>query len=697
MSKKLITILISVFAVLIVAGVSVYFAFFAASSLNGYVYDEATKQPIENVSVTDGRNVVKTDKDGAYKLDGFRKYKFVTITVPSGYTAKQYYQPLEKGKKSYDFYLNEDKTDKSSHTFLQISDTEINENGTGEWLGHIKSIIKETNPAFLIHTGDICYTEGLKKHIVDMNTETMGTEVKYIIGNHDYVDGKYGEELFESIYGPVWYSFEVGNVHYVVTPINFGDVKSKYNKNDRWKWLINDLENTDSNKEVVIFNHTNSTDVGLEDYTVKLGKNTFDLKEHNLKAWLFGHYHYNFVNENNGVLDISTARPDCGGIDQSVSGTRQITVAKDGSISTKMFYYDFDADNTKAVDSVWTSQLKTNTLFCDPIVVGDKVYVGTSDDDFPRECGIYCLNAETGETIWEYKTNNSIKNNFVLYENTIIAQDCHGEVYCVNAENGKKIWTYSQEIKMPNYTTSGMAIDSNDVYVGGGSEVTKLDAKTGKFIWKSATKSGEGTPAEMIVTKDKVIMSAQWNSLYAVDKKTGKEIWENKDEKLRFRSSTPAILDNGNILVATVDSVITVDQKDGKILDKTILDGYKFDVASKPLVEKNVAYITTAKNGIIAYDLKAKKVIWNFETKEALVFTSPYVSKGAMIVEGDIISDGENVVFGANDGYVYVVNKADGTLVKEVEIGAPILNSVAKYNNSVIVSDFSAKVTRVDV
>lgn len=82
--------------------------------------------------------------------------------------------------------------------------------------------MKETDPAFLIHTGDICYEDGLKQHIKDMNTENMGVPVRYVIGNHDYVAGKYGEALFESIYGPVWYSFDVGNVHYVVTPFQTG-------------------------------------------------------------------------------------------------------------------------------------------------------------------------------------------------------------------------------------------------------------------------------------------------------------------------------------------------------------------------------------------------------------------------------------------------------------------------------------------
>ena len=65
---------------------------------------------------------------------------------------------------------------------------------------HVRDTVKETDPAFLIHTGDICYEDGLKQHIKDMNTENMGVPVRYVIGNHDYVAGKYGEALFESIY-----------------------------------------------------------------------------------------------------------------------------------------------------------------------------------------------------------------------------------------------------------------------------------------------------------------------------------------------------------------------------------------------------------------------------------------------------------------------------------------------------------------
>ena len=119
----------------------------------------------------------------------------------------RYYIPVDKKTESYDFKLNKSSvTEQDNHCFLQISDTEIGEDGTGEWLDTVKNSVKESKPAFLIHTGDICYEAGLKKHIEEMNTDTMGCTVKYVIGNHDYVDGKYGEELYESLYGPVWYS-----------------------------------------------------------------------------------------------------------------------------------------------------------------------------------------------------------------------------------------------------------------------------------------------------------------------------------------------------------------------------------------------------------------------------------------------------------------------------------------------------------
>lgn len=195
--KKKIIISVLCVAVIAAAAAVISLAATAKGTIVGTVTENGTNAPVAGVSVTDGRNVVKTDDNGKYEIKVWRKSHFIAITIPSGYKTDSYYIPFDKSKESYDFSLNKsDITAQADHSFLQISDTEIGENGTGEWLDTVKELVKENKPAFLIHTGDICYEAGLKKHIEEMNTDTMGCTVKYVIGNHDYVDGKYGEELY---------------------------------------------------------------------------------------------------------------------------------------------------------------------------------------------------------------------------------------------------------------------------------------------------------------------------------------------------------------------------------------------------------------------------------------------------------------------------------------------------------------------
>ena len=54
-----------------------------------------------------------------------------------------------------------DKTKDRAHSFIQITDTEVH-NGLGIWTTCLRDYIKNEQPAFLIHTGDICYEYSCK-------------------------------------------------------------------------------------------------------------------------------------------------------------------------------------------------------------------------------------------------------------------------------------------------------------------------------------------------------------------------------------------------------------------------------------------------------------------------------------------------------------------------------------------------------
>ncbi len=681
-------IIISVLCVAVIAAAAAVISLVATDkgTIVGTVTENGTNAPVAGVSVTDGRNVVKTDDNGKYEIKVWRKSHFIAITIPSGYETDSYYIPFDKAKESYDFSLNKsDITAQADHSFIQISDTEIGENGTGEWLDTVKELVKENKPAFLIHTGDICYEAGLKKHIEEMNTDTMGCTVKYVIGNHDYVDGKYGEELYESLYGPVWYSFDVGNVHYVVTSFQTGsDYKSFYNKNDRWKWLKNDLENVDSDKKVVMFNHTKSPS---DDYVLSFGRDELDLKKHNLIAWVYGHYHYNYVYENEGVLNISAPRPDCGGIDSSPAGTRIIRIYSDGSISTEMKYYDL-GKTAEPQNMNWSTKLEGNVLFCDTVYDNGFVYTATVDDDYPRICKIYCLDAENGRIQWELETENSVKNNICIDGDKLIAMDVEGNVYCLDKANGTVIWQKSIELGNTIGTSSAICINNGVVFAGTARTVTALNLNDGSVKWSNNRDRGENSPAEFVVCGDRLIVNSHWDSLAALDIESGKALWDNKDEDIRFRSSTPIAVDDNTLLVADDDAIMLVDMNSGDITSKTNFEEYSFSSSGKPALMDRIAYIPTSNDGIVAFDLDSKKLVWHFETGESILFTAPYAGKGKKIVESTPVIDGENIIFGANDGFIYTVNAKSGGLADKRQAGSAVLGKIAVNGDKIYAGTF---------
>ncbi len=686
-SKKKV-IFLSVGIVAVVAAVAVMLTLIISNKgpFKGTVVESETGKPLADVLVTDGMNVVKTDENGNYELNGWRKSHFVAITVPSGYKTDNFYIPVDKATESYDFSLDKSElTAQESHCFVQISDTEIGEKGTGDWLNDVRDVIKENNAAFLIHTGDICYEAGLKKHIEEMNTETMGCTVRYIIGNHDYVDGKFGEELYESLYGPVWYSFDVGNVHYVVTPFQVGgDYKSCYNKDDRWRWLENDLKNVDSDMKVVIFNHTLSPS---DDYVISFDRKELDLKQHNLIAWVFGHYHYNYVYQSNEVLNICAPRPDSGGIDSSAAGTRVISISADGKVSTKMHYYDLNKSQAPQ-NAVWSTKLDGNVLFCDTVYDSGRIYSATVDDDYPRTCGIYCLNASDGKILWSYETENSIKNNICIDGDRLVAMDADGKVYCLNKTDGSLLWQKQLELGNALGTSSALCISDGTVYAGASRVVTALSLENGEEKWSLNRDKGENSPAEFVVSDGKVYVNSHWNALAALNSSDGKSLWDNDDSDIRFRSSTPVVIDSNTVLVADDDAIMLVDTDSGKITSKTEFEEYNFSSSGQPVYIDGTAYIPTANKGLIAFDVNSKEMIWKFETDKSILFTSPYVGKNSMTVEASPILDGGKLIFGANDGYIYTLDAKTGTLVNKHLAGSAVLGEAALQDGRIYAGTF---------
>ena len=124
MQKKII-ILCTVILIVVMEALFALIGALMPGPFTGTVTDAETNEPIANVSVSDGRNVVKTDENGAYTA-GLQQEPLRHGNTPAGYWTENYYIPVTKDRETYDFRLDKsEKTAQADHSFLQISDSEI--------------------------------------------------------------------------------------------------------------------------------------------------------------------------------------------------------------------------------------------------------------------------------------------------------------------------------------------------------------------------------------------------------------------------------------------------------------------------------------------------------------------------------------------------------------------------------------------
>ena len=656
---------------------------------SGTVYDGSTGRPMASVAVSNGREVVLTDEAGRYVLSGWDKAGFITVPAPAGYWASDYYIPVSAGETGYDFTLDKLDRDLTNHTFLQVTDSEVGAGGAGAWVEKLRRVTEQTSPAFIIHTGDICYIDGLKAHMKDMNSGNMGVPVRYVIGNHDYVNwGDYGEALFESIYGPVMYSFDVGLIHYIVTPIVHGDVRAKYTESDVIAFVKNDLRHVPEGRKVIILNHNycRSDETG---FVLSDGQSEIDLKKHNLLAWVFGHWHYNYLNEIGGIFNITTSRPDTGGIDASPATIRSVTLEGDALKASCCHYNDFEAA-VPGITYRWRVPLGGNFLYSAPAAAKGMIFAGTADDGWPKNCGIAAICQETGQLLWTYKTKNSVKSDILVIHDKIITQDTEGNVCCLDF-SGKEIWTASTQLLSPNNSSSSIAADENFVYCGGQQHVYCLKSSDGSMVWHRKL-SGENTsPSGFVLYEKMLFVGAHWDKLHALDAAIGEILWTNKSDRLSYYVMTPGLY-KGCLFTGSWNTLCKIDAGSGKTVKCREIEGYTFNSASRPYIEKGILYIGTTNRGVIAVDTESLEVLWTFETGKNPITTSPYDTGGTGTVDSAVIPAGDSLCFGASDGSIYLIDK-NGKKISDYPVGSPVNQAPIVDGGFITAADFSGNVT----
>ena len=284
---------------------------------------------VENVVVTDGTLVTKTNAKGEYFFSSdISTAQHLYISTPSGYRLLEkdgatpaFYKNIDNSASSvqtFNFALAEE--DQSNYSILVIADSHVlggaslygsTEDKTKfatlfkpKWNSYVASC---AGPVYGVHLGDMTQQSAWKKYTLanyKNDISDLACPIYNAMGNHDHdtvsealndTNQADARKTFNSVLGPAYYSFNIGAEHYIVLDNAFiNKSETDYREGvdaKQMAWLRQDIALLDAEKVkgIVVLVHIPMTGNGgpRENY-----KEVMDL----LSGWrvtiLSGHNHH---------------------------------------------------------------------------------------------------------------------------------------------------------------------------------------------------------------------------------------------------------------------------------------------------------------------------------------------------------------------------------------------------------------------
>lgn len=244
---------------------------------------------VAGVVVSDGVEVTVTDEKGIYQLKSAKKWKYVFISVPSGYEAlsagvlPQLHHDLKNDPavvERVDFKL-EKIGNQDSYKVFMLGDMHLaNRTSDGRQFAEFTTDLTDymsrhkTERMYAITLGDMTwdlywYSNNyyFPQYLSAVNSQLKGLQIFHTMGNHDN-DFKTTSDYDAAIkyvnqIAPTYYSFNIGQVHYVVLDdIDCGSYDGtesrKYAKRisqEQLMWLAKDLSYVDKTTPLVVVMH----------------------------------------------------------------------------------------------------------------------------------------------------------------------------------------------------------------------------------------------------------------------------------------------------------------------------------------------------------------------------------------------------------------------------------------------------------
>lgn len=289
-----------------------------------------------------------------------------------------------------------------------------------------------------------------------------------------------------------------------------------------------------------------------------------------------------------------------------------------------------------------------------PIVVGDRVFT-TETKDKAREV-VYALNRSDGKEIWQDSWDGAMQVPFFAMANGSwirATPACDGKrlfvagmrdvLVCFDVETGERLWRvdfmerYGTPLPGFGFASSPL-VDEGYVYVQASQSLVKVEAATGKSVWRTAVRGGGeydspfSSPIVATLAGKKQVVVQTRLALKGIDIDSGDELWSQDIEAFRGM----------NILTPTVygDSVFTSAHTGRSQLWNVSKQAGETQQLSEAWSNKMQAYMSSPviiDDHLYLHLRNQRLSCINLETGEEAWRTKPYGKYWSMVAQGDKI------------------------------------------------------------
>lgn len=331
-----------------------------------------------------------------------------------------------------------------------------------------------------------------------------------------------------------------------------------------------------------------------------------------------------------------------------------------------MFHHDiahtgFSTTQAPSTNHVaWIFQTDMIVFSC-PVVVDGKVYFGSNHK-------YYCLNAETGETIWECPTGGWAEGNPAVDNGKIylVSRNQEGEnkIFCLNAETGQYLWNYTD-----CYWPFNPVINEGMLYFGSlDGYVRCLDAEDGSFIWSYNTDS-VGVSNCPTISDGKLYFGAGNGLMYCLNALTGNTIWSYPTNDKIMECAAVA---NGKVYFGSFDyNIYCLNANTGQFI-WSYLTGFVVDTT--PTILNGKVYVGSRDGTLYCLNADNGGYLWSFVVY-GQVDSSPAIAEG-------------KVYFGSDDSNVYCLDADTGAIIWYYMTGSFVMSSPAVAEGKVYIGSY---------